>query len=89
MLNYLGALDDEGELTDLGSKMAQIPLEPELAKILLSSEKYKSVNDILTIVSLLSVPNLFLRPKDDVDRADQAKSRYGSIFRIFNIKSNI
>ncbi len=76
MLNYLGALDDEGDLTQLGAKMAQIPLEPELAKILLSAEKYKCVNEILTIVSLLSVPNLFLRPKDDVDRADQAKSRY-------------
>jgi len=75
LLNYLGALDDEGELTDLGAKMAQIPLEPELAKMLLSSEKYKCVNEILTIVSLLSVPNLFMRPKDDVERADSAKSR--------------
>lgn len=75
LLNYLGALDDEGDLTELGSKMAQIPLEPELSKILLSSEKYKCVNEILTIVSLLSVPNLFIRPKDDMERADSAKSR--------------
>ena len=28
MLNYLGALDDEGELTDLGNQMSEFPLEP-------------------------------------------------------------
>ena len=28
LLNYLGALDDEGELTPVGEKMAEFPLEP-------------------------------------------------------------
>lgn len=36
-LNYLGALDDEGDLTDLGRKMSEFPLDPVLAKVLLSA----------------------------------------------------
>jgi len=37
LLNYLGALDDEGALTELGSMMAEFPLDPQLAKMLLYS----------------------------------------------------
>lgn len=36
-LNYLGALDDEGDLTKLGDEMSQLPLDPNLAKMLLDS----------------------------------------------------
>ena len=32
LLNYLGALDDEGELTPVGAMMAELPLDPQLAK---------------------------------------------------------
>ena len=34
-LNYLGALDDEGELTDIGRTMCELPTDPLLSKILL------------------------------------------------------
>ena len=75
MLNYLGALDDEGELTPLGTIMSQIPLEPELSKTLLaaSSDKFNCMNEILSLVSILSVQNPFMRPKDNMDAADDAK----------------
>lgn len=38
-LNYLGALDDEGDLTDLGLKMSEFPLDPVLAKVVLAASK--------------------------------------------------
>lgn len=64
-LNYLGALDDDGELTDVGYKMAEFPLDPFMSKIILAaSDKYNCVNEALTIVSMLQVPNVFIRPKD-------------------------
>lgn len=44
LLNYLGALDDEGNLTPEGEKMAEFPLEPQLSKVLLTSPKYQCVN---------------------------------------------
>lgn len=46
LLNYLGALDDEGELTDLGIKMAEFPLEPEMAKICVAAESFNCSNEV-------------------------------------------
>jgi pre-mRNA-splicing factor ATP-dependent RNA helicase DHX15/PRP43 len=43
-LNQLGALDDEGDLTSLGRQMSEFPLDPVLAKLLLSaSNQYNCV----------------------------------------------
>jgi len=59
LLNYLGALDDEGNLTELGSIMSEFPLDPQLAKVLIESAKFNCSNEALTIISMLSVPNWF------------------------------
>ncbi len=40
-LYALGALNDRGELTKLGRRMAEFPLDPMLAKMLIASEDYK------------------------------------------------
>lgn len=64
-LNYLGALDDEGNLTKIGEQMSEFPLDPMLSKMIItSSERYFCTKEILTIVSLISVPNIFIRPRD-------------------------
>jgi pre-mRNA-splicing factor ATP-dependent RNA helicase DHX16 len=61
-LYALGALNDKGELTKLGRRMAEIPADPSLAKMLLASEKYRCSSQILTITAMLSVDaNLFYR----------------------------
>ena len=73
MLNYLGAMDDDGNLTELGSQMNQFPLEPELAKIVLAGVKSKCVNDMLTIAATLSVKSPFLRPRGKENEADSKK----------------
>ena len=54
LLNYLGALDDNGELTQLGSLMAEFPLDPQLSKMLIASTDYNCSNEILSITALLS-----------------------------------
>jgi HrpA-like RNA helicase len=40
-LYALGALNDKGELTKLGRRMAEYPLDPMLAKMICASEKYQ------------------------------------------------
>ena len=40
-LYALGALNDKGELTKLGRRMAEFPLDPMLAKTLIASDTYK------------------------------------------------
>ena len=76
LLNYLGALDDDGNLTDLGSKMAEFPLDPQLSKAILTASRFKCTNEIITITSLLSVPNCFTRPKEAQRAADEAKAKF-------------
>ena len=62
-LHSLSALDDEGLLTRLGRRMAEFPLSPQLAKMLIQSVNLTCAEEILTIVSMLSVQNVFYRPK--------------------------
>lgn len=76
LLYHLGAIDEEGNLTGLGVQMSLLPLDPELSKMLLSGGKNKCMNEILTLVSMLSSQNPFLRPKEKVKAADEAKSKF-------------
>ena len=76
-LYALGALNDKGELTKLGRRMAEIPAEPPLAKMLLASEKYRCSSEVLTITAMLSVDaNLFYRPRDKLVHADNAHKAF-------------
>ena len=54
LLNYLAAIDDDGELTELGSMMAEFPLDPQLAKMVMASCDYSCSNEILSITAMLS-----------------------------------
>eukprot|EP01087_Luapelamoeba_hula_P023884 TRINITY_DN8905_c0_g1_i1.p1 TRINITY_DN8905_c0_g1~~TRINITY_DN8905_c0_g1_i1.p1 ORF type:complete len:1059 (-),score=225.88 TRINITY_DN8905_c0_g1_i1:78-3254(-) len=76
-LYALGALNDQGQLTKLGRRMAEFPLDPMLAKTILASEPYGCSEEILTIVSMLSVNNaIFYRPKDKAIHADNARVNF-------------
>ncbi|KAF9505957.1 hypothetical protein BS47DRAFT_480082 [Hydnum rufescens UP504] len=74
LLNYLAALDDEGNLTALGEIMAEFPLDPQLAKMLIISPEFTCSNEILTIVAMLSVPNVWIRPNNQRKEADTSKA---------------
>jgi len=66
LLNYLAALDDDGNLTHLGTIMAEFPLDPQMSKMLIVSPEFKCSNEILTIVSMLSgMPVLTLYSRAD------------------------
>ncbi|RUP44791.1 Asp-Glu-Ala-His box polypeptide 38, isoform CRA_d, partial [Jimgerdemannia flammicorona] len=72
----LGALDNMGELTPLGRKMVEFPLDPSLAKMLTAAEESKCTAEILTIVSMLSVPTVFYRPKERMEESDAAREKF-------------
>ncbi|GAA57153.1 ATP-dependent RNA helicase DHX8/PRP22 [Clonorchis sinensis] len=75
-LHGLSALDDEGLLTRLGRRMAEFPLEPMLSKMLIMSVHLQCSEEVLTIVSMLSVQNVFYRPKEKTELADQRKAKF-------------
>ncbi|KAL7736499.1 hypothetical protein ACLKA6_019696 [Drosophila palustris] len=79
LLNYLAALDDDGNLTDLGAVMSEFPLDPQLAKMLIASCQHNCSNEILSITAMLSVPQCFVRPNEAKKIADEAKMRFAHI----------
>lgn len=85
-LYALGAVNDGGELTRLGKlfkliiigrRMQEFPIDPQLSKTILDSEKYKCVDQVVSICSMLSVGNsVFYKPKDKELHADNAKQNF-------------
>ena len=53
--------------------MADFPLDPALSKMLITSSKMGCSEEILSIVSMLSVPSIFIRPKGKEEEADSRK----------------
>lgn len=72
----LGALDNLGDLTNLGRKMSAFPMEPSLSKLLITSVEYGCSEEMITIVSMLSVPNVFYRPKERQEEADAQREKF-------------
>ena len=72
----LGALDNIGDLTSMGKKMTAFPMDPSLAKLIITSEDYGCSEEVLTIVSMLSVPSVFYRPKERQEESDAAREKF-------------
>jgi len=76
-LYALGALNDRGELTKLGRRMAEFPLDPMLSKAVIASEKYECVSEVLSTVAMLSLgASVFYRPKEKAVHADTARLNF-------------
>ncbi|KAF3826642.1 hypothetical protein GH733_009167, partial [Mirounga leonina] len=61
-LDYLAALDDDGNLSDLGVILSEFPLPPELAKALLASCEFDCVDEMLTLAAMLTAAPGFTHP---------------------------
>ena len=56
--------------------MVEFPLDPPLAKMLLIGSKLGCANEVLTIVSMLSVPSVFFRPPERAEESDSAREKF-------------
>ena len=72
----LGALDNGGGLTALGRRMVEYPLDPPLAKMLLTGQTLGCTSEVATVVSMLSVPSVFFRPRDREAESDGAREKF-------------
>jgi ATP-dependent RNA helicase DDX35 len=63
LLHALGALDGEGQLTSpTGYMMAEMPLNPQFSKMLLTSCEMGCSDEILSIIAMMQVQQVFSRP---------------------------
>ena len=72
LLEELGAVSARGKLTTLGRKMAHLPIDPKLARMLLSAAERQCLAEVLVIVSAMSIQDPRERPSDKQAQADQA-----------------
>lgn len=53
-LDYLAALDNDGNLSEMGIIMSELPLEPQMAKTVLASCEFDCVSEVVIIAAMLA-----------------------------------
>ncbi len=75
LLQELGALG-EGGLTALGRKLAQLPVDPRLARMVLAADHNGCVREVMVIAAALSIQDPRERPQDKQEQAQQSHARF-------------
>jgi ATP-dependent helicase HrpA len=75
-LREVGALDKHKDLTDVGRRLARLPVDPRLGRMLIEAEKTGCLAELLVIVAGLSVPDPRERPAEKQGEADRAQARW-------------
>jgi len=75
-LQELAAIDADRALTSLGRRLARLPIDPRLGRMLLAAADEGCVNEVLTIVSALSVQDPRDRPFDKRQAADEVHAEF-------------
>lgn len=78
MLHFLGAVDDECELTGVGRQMAEYPVDPHLSRSLIAAAHYGCCSEMASILAMLSIPTPFSRPRHSQKWADKAHQAMAS-----------
>uniref|UniRef100_UPI00358F01F0 probable ATP-dependent RNA helicase DHX35 isoform X1 n=1 Tax=Myxine glutinosa TaxID=7769 RepID=UPI00358F01F0 len=77
LLFALGAIDDDCHLTEpLGMQMAEFPMGPMFAKMLLESGSFGCSEEIATVVAMTQIQNVFLSPTNQKAKAARAKRKF-------------
>jgi len=86
LLYSLGALDEQGRLTpDVGALMAEMPLEPQLSKMMLAGCKDGCGEEVLSIAAMLSVSQPFHRNSDAARRTFAvAQGDHVTLLNVYN-----
>lgn len=82
LLEELGGIQPHKEvdkgyrLTDIGRQLAQLPVDPRLARMVIEARKYGAVRETMVIVSALSIQDPRERPLDKQQASDEKHRRF-------------
>ena len=76
LLNELGAVDDNNELTATGAELARLPLDPRVGRMILEARSRGALEEVLVIAAALSVQDVRDRPMEAQQQADQAHAKF-------------
>ncbi|XP_067945706.1 ATP-dependent RNA helicase DHX33-like [Watersipora subatra] len=75
-LELLGAIDDSQNITPLGRKMSAFPLDPRMSKALISAHTNGCLEEILSIISMLSVDTAFISTRSKQQECQDAHRKF-------------
>ncbi|XP_064916132.1 ATP-dependent RNA helicase DQX1 isoform X2 [Columba livia] len=89
-LDYLAALDDDGNLSEVGIIMSEFPLDPQLAKALIASCEFDCVEEMVSLAAMLTASPCFVSPSTHLEEAVTLRRRallhpHGDHFTLINI----
>lgn len=76
LLQELGAVDSQRQITEVGLQLAKLPLDPRVGRMILAAKRESCLNEILIIASVLSIQDPRERPMDKREAADNAHAKF-------------
>ncbi|MEO7035553.1 MAG: ATP-dependent RNA helicase HrpA [Polyangiaceae bacterium] len=76
VLQELGALDDERQLTPLGARLARFPVDPRVGRMILAGVDQGCVAEVLVLAAALNIQDPRERPRAAEQKADQLHQRF-------------
>ena len=78
LLAELGAFDAQGTITELGRRLARLPVDPRLGRMILEAESQRCVREMLVLAAALTIPDPRERPRDSEDAAREKHARFAA-----------
>ncbi len=76
LLQELGAVDEQRRLTAIGARIAELPIDPRLARMIVAARDENCLSEVLIIASGLAIQGPRERPMEKADAADQAHAQF-------------
>ncbi|OHU24758.1 ATP-dependent RNA helicase HrpA [Mycobacteroides chelonae] len=89
LLQELGAFDTGGTITELGRRLARLPLDPRIGRMILQADAEGCVGEILVLAAALSIPDPRERPADREEAARQKHARFANDHSDFSAYLNL
>jgi ATP-dependent helicase HrpA len=71
LLHELAAVTDQSQLTPLGYRLARLPIDVRLGRMILAAEQFHCLNEVLIIASVLAIQDPRERPLEHQQAADE------------------
>ncbi|HYO95252.1 MAG TPA: ATP-dependent RNA helicase HrpA, partial [Polyangiaceae bacterium] len=76
VLEELGALDAQRELTPLGQRLARFPVDPRIARMILAAHEHGCMSEMLIVAAALNIQDPRERPRGAEQKADALHQRF-------------
>lgn len=76
LLEELGALTQRTQLTDIGKQLLRLPVDPSIGRMIVAAQQFGCLREMLIVAAALTVQDVWTRPHDQQQAADEARRRF-------------